>query len=120
MARNKGLSSETCQFILVLRNEEQRKLALTRIDSGVGGPGAQLSKRTSTLVSSLRNRRLTSPQLAASLNSTRKTPVTTSTVKRRLRDAGLTEDELLDAVKAVMSGKTGLDGIPVEVYLTFF
>ena len=28
------------------------------------------------------------PQLAASLNSTRKTPVSTSTVKRRLRDAG--------------------------------
>ena len=28
---------------------EQRKLALTRIERGVGGPGAQLSKRTSTL-----------------------------------------------------------------------
>ena len=40
-------------------------------------------------VSSLRYRRLTSPQLAASLNSTRKTPVSTSTVKRRLWDAGL-------------------------------
>jgi transposase len=40
-------------------------------------------------VSSLRNRRLTSPQLAPSLNSTHKTPVSTSTVKRRLRDAGL-------------------------------
>jgi transposase len=40
-------------------------------------------------VSSLRNRRLTSPQLAASLNSTHKTPVSTSTVKSRLRDAGL-------------------------------
>uniref|UniRef100_A0A8C8J4X6 Protein RIC1 homolog n=1 Tax=Oncorhynchus tshawytscha TaxID=74940 RepID=A0A8C8J4X6_ONCTS len=40
-----------------------------------GRPGAQLSKRTSTLVSSLRNRFLTSPQLAASLNSTHKTPV---------------------------------------------
>jgi transposase len=40
-------------------------------------------------VSSLRNRRLTSPQLAASLNSTCKTPVSTSTVKRQLRDAGL-------------------------------
>ena len=37
----------------------------------------------------MRNRCLTSPQLAASLNSTRKTPVSTSTVKRRLRDAGL-------------------------------
>uniref|UniRef100_A0A3B1JK72 Tc1-like transposase DDE domain-containing protein n=1 Tax=Astyanax mexicanus TaxID=7994 RepID=A0A3B1JK72_ASTMX len=33
-------------------------------------------------VSSLRNRRLTGPQLASSLNSTRKTPVSTSTVKR--------------------------------------
>ena len=40
-------------------------------------------------VSSLRNRCLTSPQLAGSLNSTGKTPVTTSTVKRRLWDAGL-------------------------------
>ena len=46
---------------------DQRKLALTRIERGVGGPGVQLSKRTSTLVSSLRNRRLSSPQLAASL-----------------------------------------------------
>ena len=52
---------------------EQRKLALTRIERGVGYPGAQLNKRT--LVSSLRDRRLISPQLAASLNSTRKTPV---------------------------------------------
>jgi hypothetical protein len=40
-------------------------------------------------VSSLRNRHLTSPQFAASLNSTCKTPVSTSTVKRRLWDAGL-------------------------------
>ncbi|XP_064872775.1 PDZ and LIM domain protein 7-like, partial [Oncorhynchus nerka] len=40
-------------------------------------------------VSSLRNGLLTSPQVAASLNSTRKTPISTSTVKRRLRDAGL-------------------------------
>ena len=40
-------------------------------------------------VSSLRNRCLTSTQLAASLNSTHKTPVSTSTVKWLLRDAGL-------------------------------
>ena len=33
--------------------------------------------------------RLTSPQMEASLNSTHKTSVSTSTVKRRLRDAGL-------------------------------
>ena len=36
-----------------------------------------------------RNRRLTGPQLAASLNGTCKMPVSTSTVKRRLRDTGL-------------------------------
>ena len=69
MARNKDLPSETRQSILLLRNEgysmreiakklkilyntpitEQHKLALTRIER-VGGPGAQLSKKTSTLV----------------------------------------------------------------------
>ena len=60
MARNKELSSETRQSILVLRNEgysmreianpftEQRKLSLTRIER-VESPGAQLNKRTSTL-----------------------------------------------------------------------
>ena len=37
----------------------------------------------------MRKRLLTSPQLAASLNSIRKTPVSTSTVKRQLQDAGL-------------------------------
>ncbi len=40
-------------------------------------------------VSSLRNRHLTCPQLTASLNSTRSTPVSCTTVKRRLRGAGL-------------------------------
>jgi hypothetical protein len=40
-------------------------------------------------VSSLRNRCVTSPQLAASLNITRRTPVSTSTAKRRLWDSGL-------------------------------
>ena len=68
---------------------KQHKWALTRIEREMGGPGAQLSKRTSALVTSLRNRRLIGPQLAASLNGTRKTPVSTSTVKRQLRDAGL-------------------------------
>ena len=32
---------------------EQRKLAQTRIERGEGGPGAQLSKRTSTLYSKI-------------------------------------------------------------------
>ena len=40
-------------------------------------------------VLSLKNRHLIGPQLAASLNGTHKMPVLTSTVKRRLRDAGL-------------------------------
>lgn len=40
-------------------------------------------------VCSLRKRRLTGPQLAASLNSTRKTPVSKSTGKRRPQGAGL-------------------------------
>ena len=46
-------------------------------------------KDTYIRVSSLRNRHLTGTQSAASLNGTRKTPVSTSTVKRRLRDAGV-------------------------------
>ena len=50
-----------------------------------GGPGAQMSKYIR--VSSLRNRCLTSSQLAVSLNNTRKKSVSTSTVRRRLRDA---------------------------------
>ena len=52
-----------------------------------------LQRTAQTRVSSLRNRRLTGPQLSASLNGTRKTAVSTSTVKRRLRDAGLLETE---------------------------
>jgi transcriptional regulator len=70
MARNNTLSSKTCQSILVIRNKgysmreiakklkisynatpftEQGKLALTRIERGVGNPGAHLSKRTNAL-----------------------------------------------------------------------
>ena len=67
----------------------QHKRALTRIEREVGGPGAKLSKRTSTLQSLVWDGHLTGPQLATSLNGTRKTPVSTSTVKRRLREAGL-------------------------------
>ena len=66
---------------------EQSKLALTRIERGVGGPRCTTEQEDKYIrVSSLRNRLLTSHQLVASLNSTRKTPVSTSTVKRRLRD----------------------------------
>ena len=113
MARNKELSSETRQFFLVLRNEGNfmreiaKKLKIlynavyyslhrtAQTDSNQnrkrsGRPRCTTDQEDKYVrVSCLRNRRLTSPHLAASLNSTRKTPVSTSTVKRRLRDAGL-------------------------------
>ncbi|CAJ0600731.1 unnamed protein product [Cylicocyclus nassatus] len=113
MARKREISSETRQFILVLRNEgySMREIAkkLKISYNGVyyslqrtAQTGSNQSRKRSgrprcttkqedkyIRVSSLRNRRLTGPQLASSLNSIRKTPVSTSTVKRRLRDFGL-------------------------------
>uniref|UniRef100_A0A3B1IXD5 Transposase Tc1-like domain-containing protein n=1 Tax=Astyanax mexicanus TaxID=7994 RepID=A0A3B1IXD5_ASTMX len=113
MARKRELSSETRQSILVLRNERysMREIAkkLKISYNGVyyslqrtAQTGSKQSRKRSgrpccttkqedkyIRVSSLRNRRLTGPQLASSLNSTRKTPVSTSTVKRRLLDFGL-------------------------------
>ena len=69
---------------------KQHKWALTRIEREVRGPRCTSQQEDKYIrVSSLRNRHLTGPQLAASLNGTCKTPVSTSTVKRRLRDAGL-------------------------------
>jgi transposase len=107
MARNKELSSETRQSILVLRNEgySMRSIA-KKLEVSYNAvyyylhrtvqTGSNQNRKCTTeqadkyiRVSSLRNRHLTSSQLAASLNSTRKTPVSMSTVKRRLRDAGL-------------------------------
>ena len=42
-------------------------------------------------------------------------------VQKDSRGAQITEEELIDAIKAFKSVKTpGLDGIPVEVYQTFF
>jgi transposase len=111
--QNKGLYSETHQSILVLRNEGyyMRELAmklkisynavyysLHRTAETVSNQNIKWSGRPRCTteqedkyirVSSLRSKHLTSPQLAASLNSTRKTPVSTSTVKRRLREAEL-------------------------------
>ena len=113
MARNKYISPETRQSILVLRNEgysmreiaKKLKISYKAVSYSLhrkaqtgsnqnrkrsGRPRCTTEQEDKYIrVSSLRNRRLTSPQLAASLNSTRKTPVSTSTVKRRLRDAGL-------------------------------
>ena len=110
MARNKELVSETHQSILVLRNEgySMREIAkklkisynavyypLHRTEETGSNQNRKRSGRSWCTteqedkyirVSSLRNRRLTSRQLAASLNNTRKTPVSTSTVKRQLRE----------------------------------
>jgi transposase len=108
LARNKGLSSETHQSNLVLRNEvySMRDIAkklkiwynalyFSLHKTAQTGANQNRKRRTRCTteqedryisVSSLRNRHLASLQLAASLNSTRKTPVSTSTVKRRLRD----------------------------------
>ena len=100
------LSSQTRQSILVLRNEgySMREIAKT-LKISYNGVYYSLQRTAQTgsnqnrkrsgrprcttkqedkyiTVSSLRNRCLTGPQLAASLNGTRKTPVSTSTVKR--------------------------------------
>ena len=104
MARNKDLTSETRQSILVLRNEgySMREIA-KKLKISYNSVYYSLHKTAQTgsnqnrkrsgrprctteqedmyiRVSSLRNRRFRSPQLAASLNSTRKTPVSTSTL----------------------------------------
>jgi hypothetical protein len=69
---------------------EQHKLASNQNRKRSGRPRCTTEQENKYIrVSSLRNRHLTSPQLAASWNSTRKAPVSTSTVKRRLWDAGL-------------------------------
>lgn len=64
------------------------RAAQTRIKRWAGGPTAQLNKKTNTL-ECLRNRCHTVSQLTASINSAHKRPVSTSTVKRQLQDAGL-------------------------------
>ena len=111
MTRNKDLSSETHQSIVVLRNEgysmreigKKRKISCNAVvfsrhrteqtgsnqNRKSGRPRCTTEQEDKYIrVSSLRNRCLTSPQLAASIKSTRKTPISTSTVKRRLWDAG--------------------------------
>jgi transposase len=108
MARNKGLSSETRQPIHVLRNEGYSMWEIAKISYSAvyyslhrtawtgsnqnrkrsGRPRCTTEQEDKYIrVSSLRNRHLPSPQLADSLNSNRKTPVSTSTVKWRLQDA---------------------------------
>src|SRR4029434_1796455 len=112
MARKREYSCETRQSILVLRNESysMRKMA-KKLKMSYNGVYYSLQRKAQTgsnqsrkrsgrpwcttqqedkyiRVSSFRNRRLTGPQMAASLNGTCKTPVSTSTV-RRLWDSGL-------------------------------
>ena len=44
-----------------------------------------------------------------------------TSVQKDSCEGQITEEEILDAIKAVKSGKTpGLDGIPMAVYQTFF
>ena len=104
MARNKALSSETSDYSMqeiakklkILYNAVYFSLHRTAQTGSIQNRKRSGRPRCTTeqgdkyiRVSSLRNGCLTNSQLAASLNSTRKTPVSTSTGKRRLRDAGL-------------------------------
>ena len=68
---------------------EQCKMALTRTERGVGGPGAQLSKRTSTLECLVWETDASQVLNWQLHKTTHKTPVSKSTVKRWLRDGGL-------------------------------
>lgn len=113
MGKRKELSSETRNSIIILREEGYKlKEIAKRLKVSIGGVQRALSRHAQTgsnatlprsgrrkatshaedkyvRVSSLRNRRLTVPQLTAQLNSTRQKPVSKSTVRRRLTAAGL-------------------------------
>lgn len=100
------MKTETHQSILVLSNEgyptweigkkleisyntvyySLQRAAQTTSNQNRKMSGGQEDKYNT--VSTSRNRRLTGPQQAASLNSTNKRPVVASTVKRWLWDAG--------------------------------
>ncbi|KAF9799185.1 hypothetical protein SFRURICE_006445 [Spodoptera frugiperda] len=54
-----------------------------------GTPRATLSEDLNIVVKSKRNRRLTAPEIPAQFNLGRDKPVSVSTIKRRLLDAGL-------------------------------
>lgn len=110
MAKRKQLSLETRQSVHVLRSEgcslrdiaKKLKISLKGVRyslerqaatgsnqdrSRSGRPKCTSAKEDKYLRVSSRNRRLTAPELAASLNQTREKPVSTNTVRRRLRTA---------------------------------
>lgn len=114
MAKQKQLSLETRQSIHVLRMEgcslrdiaKKLKISLKGVRyslerqaatgsnqdrSRSGRPKCTSAKEDKYLRVSSKNRCLTAPELAASLNETREKPVSTDTVRRRLRTARLKE-----------------------------
>lgn len=83
-ARNRRYPTKVC----TIPYTEYHKLARTRIEKEVGARLWMINDQY-IRVSSLRTRHLTGPQLASLLNTTSKTPVSSSTVKRWFQDAGL-------------------------------
>lgn len=86
IAKKLGISCKGVHYTLARKKEtgknEDRKRS--------GRPKSTTSQEDNFIrVLSKRNRRLTAPQITASLNETRGTPVSITTVKRRLLSAGL-------------------------------
>lgn len=114
MAKNAQLSKEKRQSVITLRREGQslRQIARTlqvsvsavaktikRVEetgthedrTRSGRPKATSESENKFIrVTSLRNRQLSARDIQAQLNASRSTEVSTSTVQRRLREAGLT------------------------------
>lgn len=113
MGKNKKLSVETRAFIIILHNQgksnraiaSELKISRRTVDYNVNKYASTKSlrdrkrsgrPRKTTIAEdkrivliSKRDRRLTGPEIAAQINLSRDLPVSTSTVKRRLREAGL-------------------------------
>ncbi|KAF7651601.1 hypothetical protein LDENG_00108530 [Lucifuga dentata] len=135
MAKTKQLSQETRQSVVALRNEglsmrqiaKKLKISYNGVHSCLarkGQTGSNQDRKRSgrprcttaqedmyIKICSLGKRSLKSPQLAASLNSTRQIPLSLTTVKRRLKDAGMTvtKRKLLLVSNSTMHGSGYLD-----------
>lgn len=86
IAERLGISCKGVHYTLARKQEtgknEDRKRS--------GRPKSTTNQEDNFIrVLSKRNRRLTAPQITAALNDTRETPISTTTVKRRLLSAGL-------------------------------